>query len=222
MLKLLSGLWTDGSGLLVGLVLVVNWIAAFALARMFGLIFAGDVQQMTVRSPEPLWLMVMPMTLGVGFTLHLPLILQVLDLLPSWAEMSKDLALALTWSSVFGFGVGVLLYVNRRLENPAQLVPTGLRNLLAYDFYTPRIYRSTVVLGVAVLSTLADWLDRYLVDGLVNLVGFASLVSGETLKYNNSGRFQFYMLTISICVAVISIVMSWRYLPNLFTAALSF
>jgi NAD(P)H-quinone oxidoreductase subunit 5 len=75
---------------------------------------------------------------------------------------------------------------------------------------------------VAVLSTLADWLDRYLVDGLVNLVGFASLVSGETLKYNNSGRFQFYMLTISICVAVISIVMSWRYLPNLFTAALSF
>ena len=222
MLKLLSGLWVDGHGLLAGLVLVVNWIAAFALARMFGLIFAGDIQQMTVRSPEPLWLMVVPMTLGVGFTLHLPLVLQALELLPSWAEVSKDLALALTWSSVFGFGVGVLLYVNRRLENPAQLVPTGLRNLLAYDFYTPRIYRSTVVLGVAVLSTLADWLDRYLVDGLVNLVGFASLVSGETLKYNNSGRFQFYMLTISICVVVISIVMSWRYLPNLFTAALAF
>ena len=78
-----------------------------------------------------------------------------------------------------------------------------------------------MVFGVAALSTVTDWLDRYLVDGVVNLVGLASLVSGETLKYNNSGRLQFYVLTISVCVAVISIVMSWRYLPGVFTAAFS-
>ncbi|MDA0672725.1 MAG: NAD(P)H-quinone oxidoreductase subunit F [Cyanobacteria bacterium] len=220
-LKLVSGLWANGQGLLVGIVLVVNWVAAFALARMFGLIFAGGTQQMTVRAPEPLWLLVMPMTFGAAFTLHLPLILQALDLLPSWAVMNKDLALAVAWSSLFGFGIGVLLYVNRRLDHPERLVPTGLRNLLAFDFYTPRLYRSTVVFGVAALSTVTDWLDRYLVDGVVNLVGLASLVSGETLKYNNSGRLQFYVLTISVCVAVISIVMSWRYLPGVFTAAFS-
>jgi NAD(P)H-quinone oxidoreductase subunit 5 len=106
-------------GLLVGIVLLVNWIAAFSLARMFGLIFAGKTQQMTIRAPEPLWLLVVPMTIGLGFTLHLPLIMAQLNLLPAWADVSKDMALLLTWSSILGAAVGTLLYVNRVIENPA-------------------------------------------------------------------------------------------------------
>ena len=221
MLKLLSGLWSSQQVALVGLVLVINWVVAFSLARMFGLIFTGETDQMTIRSPEPIWLMVVPMTLGVGFTLHLPLILNMLGLLPAWDAMNKDMALALTWSSVLGFGVGAALYISRQVANPEKLVPTRLQNLLAFDFYTPRLYRSSVVFGVDVLSRLTDWLDRYLVDGVVNFVGLASVFSGEALKYNNSGRLQFYVLTISFCVAIISIMMSWQYLPDMFTAAIS-
>ena len=218
MLKLISGLWETHQGLLVGLVLAVNWIAAFALARMFGLMFAGQPNQMTIRAPEPLWLMVVPMALTAGLTLHMPLILEAVHLLPDWAGLNIDLALALTGASAAGFGIGALLYMGRLVENPAGIVPSSIRNLLAFDFYTPRIYKGSVVLGVALLSRLTDWLDRYLVDGFVNLVGLASLVSGETLKYSNTGRFQFYVFTISIGVALISVVMSWRYLPSLLTA----
>ncbi|RMF67548.1 MAG: NAD(P)H-quinone oxidoreductase subunit F, partial [Cyanobacteria bacterium J069] len=221
MLDLVTGLWEDQQLFLVGLVLVVNWIVAFGLARMFGLIFAGEANQMTIRAPEPIWLMVMPMALGMGFTLHLPLILSTLGLLPDWVLLNKDMALVLTWSSLLGFGMGAVLYIGRRIANPAKLVPVGLQNLFAFDFYTPRLYRSSVVLGVDLLSRLTDWLDRYLVDGLVNLVGLASLMSGEALKYNNSGRLQFYVLTISVCVAVISVVMSWQYLPRMMAAAFS-
>jgi NAD(P)H-quinone oxidoreductase subunit 5 len=50
------------------------------------------------------------------------------------------------------------------------------------------------------------------VDGLVNLVGVASLFSGETLKYGNTGRLQFYVLTIALGVALLAIVMTWQYL----------
>ena len=85
MLSFMTGLWNDHRGLLVAVVLVVNWIAAFSLARMFGLIFAGKTQQMTIRAPEPLWLLVVPMTIGLGFTLHLPLMMSQLSLLPAWA-----------------------------------------------------------------------------------------------------------------------------------------
>ncbi|MBE7380288.1 MAG: NAD(P)H-quinone oxidoreductase subunit F [Leptolyngbya sp. SIO1E4] len=221
MLELVTGLWVSHQAVLVGLVLAVNWITAFSLARVFGLIFAGESQQMTIRAPEPIWLIVVPMTVGMGFTLHLPLILETLGLLPAWAMLNKDMALALTWASVLGFGIGAALYIGRRVAEPGKLIPTGLQNLLAFDFYTPRLYRSSVVLSVDLLSRLTDWLDRYLVDGVVNFVGMASLLSGEALKYNNSGRLQFYVLTVSVCVAVISIVMSWRYLPDLFTAAIS-
>lgn len=218
MLKLVTGLWASQQVVLVGIVLLVNWIVAFSLARTFGLIFAGETNQMTIRAPEPLWLMVVPMMVSVGFTLHLPLILKTLDLLPAWSDLNKDMAIALTWASALGFGIGGTLYISRRMANPERLVPSGVQNLLAFDFYTPRLYRSSVVLGVDLLSRLTDWLDRYLVDGFVNFIGLASLFSGEALKYNNSGRLQFYVLTISFCVAIISIFMSWQYLPGIFTA----
>lgn len=213
LLDLTDGLWANDQGILVGLVLVVNWIAAFSLARMFGLIFAGPTQQMTVRAPEPLWLITIPMTLCAGFTLHLPIILDALGLFPSWAILNKDMALLLTWSSLLGAAMGTVLYVGRLVKEPKGLIHGRVKNLLAYDFYTPRIYRNTIVLGVDVLSRVTDWLDRYMVDGLVNLVGVASLFSGETLKYGNTGRFSFYMLTIAAGVVLITIFMSWHYLP---------
>jgi NAD(P)H-quinone oxidoreductase subunit 5 len=215
-LSLVSGLWDSHRGLLVAIVLIVNWIAAFSLARMIGLIFAGQTQQMTVRAPEPLWLLVMPMTLAGGFTLHLPLILIQLGLLPVWANVSKDMALLLTWSSLLGAALGTLLYVNRVIENPAKLIQKPVQNLLAYDFYTPKLYRNTFVLGVDWLSKVTDWLDRYVVDGLVNAVGLASIFGGETLKYSNSGRLQFYALTIACGVALLGVLMSWQYLTVLF------
>ncbi len=218
LLKLVTGLWESQQMVLLAIVLAVNWIVAFSLARVFGLIFAGGTNQMTIRSPEPIWLMVMPMTIGVGFTLHLPLILSALGLLPSWAALSKDMGVALIWSSLLGFAVGAVLYIGRRVAAPEKLIPSTVQNLLAFDFYTPRLYRSSVVLGVDLLSKLTDWLDRYLVDGFVNFVGLASVFSGEALKYNNSGRLQFYALTITFCVAVISVIMSWQYLPGIFTA----
>jgi NAD(P)H-quinone oxidoreductase subunit 5 len=216
MLSLVSGLWEAQRGLLVAIVLLVNWLVAFSLARMLGLVFAGKTQQMTTRAPEPIWLIVLPMAVVAGFTLHLPLLMAQFHLLPTWAEVSKDMALLLTWSSILGAAVGTLLYVNRVLENPAGLVKKPLQNLLAYDFYTPKLYRNTFVAGVDVLSRVTDWLDRYVVDGLVNAVGLASLFSGETLKYGNTGQLQFYVLTIALGVAALGVLMNWSALTALF------
>ena len=215
MLELVSGLWEGHRGLLVAIALIVNWIAAFSLARMVGLIFAGPSQPMTIRAPEPLWLIVLPMTVLAGFTLHLPLILQQLHLLPVGVTMGQDMAVLLTWSSILGATVGSILYINRLVQSPSKLVQPFLQNLLAYDFYTPKLYRNTFVLGVDVLSRMTDWMDRYVVDGLVNFIGLASLFGGETLKYGNSGRLQFYFFTVAFGVAVISLLMGWQYWPGL-------
>lgn len=51
-------------------------------------------------------------------------------------------------------------------------------------------------------STIAAWFDRYVVDGLVNIVGLATLVSGQSLKYSASGQSQFYVATIVLGVAI--------------------
>jgi len=195
LLQLADGLWTTRPAL-VGLVLGINALAAFSVTRIFGSIFAGKPQQMTQRSPENIWTIVVPMTLLLGFTLHLPLILQSLSLLPDWAMLNKDVALLLTWSSIFGISISGVLYIGQAVARPIHLPWKPLQDLLAYDFYTPRLYRSSVVGSVDLASRLTDWIDRYVVDGLVNFIGVASLFGGETLKYGNSGQTQFYALTI--------------------------
>ncbi|MBD1998359.1 NAD(P)H-quinone oxidoreductase subunit F [Leptolyngbya sp. FACHB-541] len=214
MLELADGLWATRP-VVVAILLVVNTLSAFSVTRVFGLIFAGKRQQMTERSPENLWTITVPMMILVGFTLHLPLILQSLSLLPDWAVLNKDMALLLIWSSIFGISLGGLIYIGQTVSKPVGILWQPLRDLLAYDFYTPRIYRSTIVGSVDVISRMVDWGDRYIVDGFVNFIGVASIFGGETLKYGNSGRTQFYTLTIALGVVVITVLMGWSLLIRL-------
>ena len=202
LLKLADTLWSTQPWL-VGVVLAVNALTAFSLTRIFSLIFGGQPQQMSVRSPEALWLMVLPMTFLLGFTLHLPLVLQSLSLLPNWAVLNKDVAMLLTWSSIFGCSLGGAVYLGGTWFKPIRTIWKPLQDLLAYDFYTAKLYRFSIVFAVDSVSKIIAWLDRYIVDGIVNLVGLATVFSGQSLKYNVSGQSQFYMLTIVVALSLL-------------------
>jgi NAD(P)H-quinone oxidoreductase subunit 5 len=215
LLKLLDGLWGSHPWLVV-VVLMVNTLTAFSLAREFSLIFGGKPKAMTVRAPEVLWAMVIPMALTMGFVLHLPLILQTLGLLPDWAMLNKDTALVLTWSSILGLSLGAVAYLSPFVQRPIQLPVKAVQKLLAADFYTPQIYRSTIVLGVAILSKITDWIDRFIVDGFINAVGWVSIFGGESLKYGNSGQSQSYLLTIVVGLSVLGLTLAWSILPSQF------
>jgi NAD(P)H-quinone oxidoreductase subunit 5 len=214
LLNLADGLWNTRP-VLVGLLLVINALVAFAVTRVFGLLFANQPKPMAVRSPENLWPVTLPMVFGAAFTLHLPLILQSLSLLPSWAMLNRDVALLLTWSSIFGVSLGAVAYIGNVVAKPISLPWKGLQDLFAYDFYTPKLYKSSVVGSVDVISRVTDWLDRYVVDGLVNLVGLTSILGGELLKYSTSGKTQAYALTIAFGVAIIGVLISWSFIADL-------
>ncbi len=212
LLGLLQGLVASQQWWLVAVVLVTNAVAGFALVRMFGLMFAGDRTPLTARASEPIWLVVLPMVVLAGFTLHLPLILQRLALLPDGLLGNLPLVGSLIVSSGLGLAIASFFYLFNRVESPAKLLPPALNQLLAYDFYTPKVYQFTAIAAVDNLSKITDWLDLYVVDGFVNLVGSTSLFGGEALKYANSGRMQFYAFTISAFVAAITLYLSWHYL----------
>ncbi|MDJ0705933.1 MAG: NAD(P)H-quinone oxidoreductase subunit F [Leptolyngbyaceae cyanobacterium MO_188.B28] len=214
LLKLADGLWASHPWL-VGVLLLVNGLTAFSMMREFGLIFAGQPKEMTERSPENAWLVTLPMMGLMGFTLHLPLILQSLSLLPSWASFNTDVALLLLFSSLLGCGAGAIVYIDQKIPKPIQLPWGGLQDFFANDLYTPKLYRSSIVFGVDWTSRIADWFDRFIIDGAVNLVGAVSLLGGEALKYGNSGRGQFYVLTIALSSVAIAIAMSWSFLSQL-------
>ena len=215
MLKLADGLENSGHPWLIAVLLITNALTAFGLTRAFSLVFGGKPKQMSERSPEVHWPMALPMIILSAFTLHLPLILQSLSLLPSWADINTNMALLLIWSSIFGASLSAVIYLGNYIQKPVQFPIKALQDLVAYDFYTPNLYRNSIVFSVAVVSQLTSWIDRYLVDGVVNLFGMVTLFSGQSLKYSTSGQSQFYALTILVGVTVLGVFLCWSSLSHM-------
>ncbi len=200
--------WYD-QPLLAAIVLTVNLLTAINLTRIFRLVFLGASQPKTRRAPEVPWPMAVPMVSMIIVTLLSPLMMMRLSLLPNLAYINKSAAAALVLSGVIGCSIGATLNLNRSMARPIQKPLRVLQDILAYDFYIDRLYRVTVVFVVAYLSQITAWIDRYIVDGLVNAIGLASVLSGESLKYSASGQSQFYMLTILIGVGILGLLFTW-------------
>ncbi|MBD2514137.1 NAD(P)H-quinone oxidoreductase subunit F [Nostoc sp. FACHB-973] len=205
--------WADGfvsiSPWVIGVLLLVNGLTALNLTRVFRLVFWGKPQQKTRRTPEVGWSMALPMVTLTVLTLLLPLMLQQWYLLPDWESINWYVASALFASTAIGVVVGSTIHLHKAWSRSRILAWRFIQDLLGYDFYIDRVYRVTVVSAVALLSKISAWSDRYLVDGIVNLVGFATILGGQSLKYSISGQSQGYMLTILAVVSVLGFFISW-------------
>ncbi|NJN60284.1 MAG: NAD(P)H-quinone oxidoreductase subunit F [Coleofasciculaceae cyanobacterium RL_1_1] len=207
LVPLADWLWQSEPALLA-VVLATNALIGISVARLFGLMFGGVVTDWTRRSPEGLWLLVLPTTVLAGFALHVPLFFAAWEILPQMNTLAPSIGAIVTWSSLLGVAIGSLFYLAPTAKPPVTLVPQPLRDFLAYDFYTPQLYKLLLVSPIGQLSRFINWLDRYIVDGVVNLVGVAAVFGGESLKYNTSGRSQFYVLSIILSVAIFILIMS--------------
>lgn len=211
MLDWAESIWSI-SPWLVTILLAVNGLTAFNLVRVFGLVFWGEPQPKTRRAPEVPWLMAVPMvSLGI-FNLLVPVLLQKLGGLPNWDNPNRSVVILLVLSGLFGAGLGGWFYLSKRSTNPATLIWQSVRSFLAYDFYIERLYKFSVVLGVVQGSRFTAWFDRYIVDGLVNFVGVASIFSGESLKYTISGQSRNYLLSLFVGVLLTLAAVVWAFL----------
>lgn len=204
--------WADGlikiSPWVIVVLILVNGLTALNLTRVFRLIFWGEPQPKTRRAPEVSWPMALPMVILTVLTLLLPLMLQQWYLLPSWESLDWYIVGSLVTSTVAGVTIGATIYLHKAWSRSRILVWRFIQDLLGYDFYIDRIYRLTIVSAVALLSRISAWSDRFLVDGLVNLVGFAAIFGGQSLKYSISGQSQGYMLTILVVISTLGFLIS--------------
>jgi len=205
--------WADGllkvSPWVIVVLILVNGLTALNLTRVFRLVFWGQPQPKSRRAPEVAWPMALPMVTLTILTLLLPLMLQQWYLLPSWESLNWYVVGSLVASTVAGVGIGATIHLHKAWSRSRILVWRFIQDLLGYDFYIDRIYRLTIVSAVALLSRISAWSDRFLVDGLVNLVGFAAIFSGQSLKYSISGQSQGYMLTILVVISVLGFAISF-------------
>ena len=202
-------LWNEHP-VLVGVFLIVNFLTALNLVRVFRLVFLGEQQMKTRRTPEVSWLMSVPMITLSIVVLLVPVMMDSLSMIPPLAYFNLTAIALLVGSGALGLGLGFYLPLNRAWSRSSAKSLRTLQDLLGNDFYTEKLYQGTVVRLVSTLSAASNWVDRYVVDGAVNFVGAASLFSGEGLKYSASGRSQNYILTIVVGVGVLIAITTWK------------
>lgn len=197
-----NGSW-DVDWWLLAVVMFANALSAINLTRLFRVIFLGKPQAKTRRAPEVPWQMAFPMVALSIVTLIAPVASIRWSL---WLSPNTPIALeenVIQWaiplliaSGVVGCIVGTQLKVRQAWMRSSKVGFRFFQDLFAYDFYVDRLYEVTIVAAVSSLSKITSWIDRYIVDGAVNLVSLATLFSGNALKYNVTGQSQFYILTI--------------------------
>lgn len=198
---------------LVVVLFVVNGITAFGLTRIFDLVFLGPSQVKTRRVAEVPWLMAIPIVALTVITLLVPVMLYSWQLLPTWEMLDWTAAGLLALSGAIGFAVGARIYIwpNQAITvplppKPVRLTLKFLQDILAADLGIMEIYRFTVVLLVGNSARLVAWIDHNIVDSTVNFFGFASIFTGESLKYTITGRSQQYVLTIIIGMLLVGVL----------------
>lgn len=99
--------------------------------------------------------------------------------------------------SVVGIILAVLMYLARKID-PAAIAAKikPVYELSLNKWYFDDIYHRVFVLGLRRVARQVMEVDFRVVDGVVNLTGFFTLVSGEGLKYLENGRAQFYALIV--------------------------
>lgn len=225
-----NGSWDVDWWLLI-VVMFANTLSAINLTRLFRIIFLGEPKAKTRRAPEVPWSMAVPMVSLTIVTLIAPLvsIKWHLWLSPNTPLILEDSVVRLATplliaSGVLGCIIGSRLKIRQAWARSSKVTVRFVQDLLAYDFYIDRLYEVTIVAAVSSLSKITSWIDRYVVDGAVNLVSLATLFSGNALKYNVSGQSQFYLLTILIGVSLLlwSILNGqWSVVTNYWSSLIS-
>ena len=195
---------------LAAVVLVTNTLTVWNLLRQFRHIFLGSPLPKTRRAPEVNWLMAVPMVALTIIVLVSPLLMQRLYPVPGVAAFPAHVTALVVASGGLGVVIGCLQPLRKSMSRSIVKPVRLMQDLLAYDFYTDRVYRFSIVRLVSSLAQAADWVDRVVVSGMANGVGRLSLASAEGLKLGVSGASQTYVLTVVAAVVLLLLVVLGR------------
>ncbi len=205
---LVDGLWANYPWL-VPVVLLTNALTAFNLVRVFRQVFLDKPHPKTKRTPEVNWLMALPMVSLAVVVLLVPLIFHRIYPIAGVEVVSMVSMVAVVLSSLVGVASAAAISLDKFGSRSVFKPLRTLQDLLAYDFYTERFYRSTVVAFVAFLARITDAFDRLLLNRFVNRIGSSSMVSAEGLRLAVSGQTQSYVLTVLLAIVLLLSALVW-------------
>ncbi|MDJ0590842.1 MAG: NAD(P)H-quinone oxidoreductase subunit 5 [Pleurocapsa sp. MO_226.B13] len=111
--------------------------------------------------------------------------------------------------ALIGITLASLMYLQGKIEPKAIAFKYPRLYQLSFNkFYFDDLYQAVFVVGCRRIARQIMEIDRLVVDGIVNITGLVALASGEGFKYFETGRVQFYALTIFVTVLGFALIFS--------------
>jgi NADH-quinone oxidoreductase subunit L len=210
--EILGAVWAGGFGGPFLLLMIVALLTAFYMFRVVFLAFFGPAQahggghghahEPPASMLVPLWtLALLSMAVGIYFTFEHG---EPEFASPGW------LTPAAVGAAVGGILLAWLTYQQRSIDAEALARTAGpIRQAAHARFWIDDLFEGVFGAAMLGLSRIVGWLDRYLVDGVLNVLSAWTVASGDRLRLMQTGRAQDYVYGIAVGVLVVILWVRW-------------
>ena len=121
-------------------------------------------------------------------------------------DFSRWMAIISTVAALSGIGIALLIYARRRGQGKDPLEKAGaVHTLISQKYYMDTLYEDVVVRKGfhRIFAGVLDWLDRNLVDGVADLIGWFFRNIGTAIGKFQTGQVQAYATGVAFGVLAI-------------------
>ncbi|WP_409296058.1 NADH-quinone oxidoreductase subunit L [Peribacillus sp. SCS-26] len=218
--EILVSAWSNGNYVLFGLALITAFLTAFYMFRLFFLVFTGKPKSQGEVHESPVSMTVPMLVLGVlaigsGYV-NTPWFGTFLgDWLTKGNEFLEHsrhagplwIMLAASAASIAGIALAYLIYCRRSLSR-TWLGGEGnaVYTILWNKYYMDEIYEAAIIRPAGIISMFASYIDRYIVEGLVNGTAQAAGKLGKLGSRLQNGQVQWYGTTAFLLAAILLLI----------------
>ena len=218
--EILGAVWAGGMVGPVALLMLVAFLTAFYMFRVVFLAFFASPAASPAKAGHydrhhgshehdpplsmggPLWILaLLSMAIGIYFTIEHG---EPEFAMPGWlTPAAVGVALA-------GIALAWLTY-QRGTISPAALASMfgPIRRAALAKFWIDDLFEGVVAAATLAFSTLIGWIDRYLVDGVLNVVSAWTVTTGDEMRSIQSGRAQDYVYGLAVGLLLLLIWVRW-------------
>jgi len=215
--EILGAVWAGGLAGPFAMLVLTAFLTAFYMFRVVFIAFFGTpaaaghgsgahggahLHDAPPSMALPLWLLAI-LSVGVGlfFTVHHP---EPEFAAPGWLT---PLAIAV---AVGGIVLAWLTYHRRAVDAERLAAAFGLvRDAALAKFWLDDLFEAVYRGVLLAFSRGVGWVDRYLVDGIVNVLSAWTLVLGDRLRRMQSGQPQDYVYGVALGLLLLLVWIQW-------------
>ncbi|OQA04098.1 MAG: NADH-quinone oxidoreductase subunit L [Bacteroidetes bacterium ADurb.Bin397] len=193
-------------------------LTAFYMFRLyFSIFWSKEAAHHDNHHGEGTFTMKLPLLLLAGCTIGAGLIpfsnFVTSNNIPEKMELHLLFSIAPVLLAVLAIGIAAILYKNEN-DKPDKIASSvnALYRTALNKFYIDEIYLFiTKKIIFNLIAKPAAWIDRNIVDGLMNLLGNATIIVSDEAKSVQSGKVQWYALAFLGGILILTVAFIYLY-----------